>query len=560
MIETCSMNRSIADLTGNTFDVAIVGGGIYGASVARDAAMRGLSVALVDQGDFAHATSANHGRIVHGGLRYLQHGDFARMRHSIEERRHHLRTAPHLVRPLPFVVPCYRGLRPGKTLFGLALGLNDLISFDRNRGLHRSQRIPAGRLLTRTDCLALCPLIEKDNLYAGGLYYDAQFLNPERLTLSILRSAVAAGAKVANYMKVTQFLHQDRVVTGLCGTDMLTGEKITIRARMVVNCAGPWIARTLELLTPNCRPFGTSFVRGMLFVTRPLVKDVAVMIPVPEGYRDPDAILQKGYRNFTIAPWRNRSLIGGYHVRHEGSPDEGAPTERDIEDFLRMINTAVPSARLDRKDVLAVYGGLLFGDDRSQSSDGVSCRKHYEIRDHEVVDDVHGLVSVLGVKFTTARGVAEKVVDLLFTKLGRRPVQCLTADTPVWGGEMEDPDRFLDSVLEAGCAGVAPSTIRHLVENYGTRYREVLSHVEHDKSLLEPLAASSPVIGAEVIHGIRTEMAQTLGDIVFRRTILGSERDQSRDVIERCADIMASELKWSPSRRNQEQKAVDAIW
>ena len=554
------MERVIGDLSRHAFDIAIIGGGIYGASLARDAALRGMTVALVDQGDFANATSANHGRIVHGGLRYLQHGDFARMRHSIEERRHHLRTAPHLVRPLPFMVPCYRGLRPGKALFGLALGLNDLISFDRNRGLARSRQIPAGRLLSRADCLALCPLIENDDLYAGGLYSDAQFLNPERLTLSILRSACVAGAKLANYVRVTQFLRQDRAVTGIRGTDLETGSEITIRARLVVNCAGPWIAQTLELLAPDCRPFGTSQVKGMLFVTRPLVKDVAVMIPARESYRDPDAILQKGYRNFSIVPWQNKSLIGGYHIRHEGSPDEGMPTERDIEDFLHMINAAVPSVHLDRKDVLAVYGGLLTGDDRPENSDGVSCRKHYEIRDHEVVDNVPGLVSVLGVKFTTARGVAEKAVDLLLTKLGRRPVQCLTAETPVWGGEMEDPDRFLDSALEAGCAGVAPATIRHLAENYGTHYREVLNHGEHDKTLLEPLAASSPVIGAQVIHGIRTEMARTLGDILFRRTLLGSERDQNRDVIARCADIMARELKWSSSRRDQEQKAVHEIW
>ena len=200
------MLRKLLNLANETYDVLVLGAGIYGISVARDAALRGLRVALIDKGDFGHATSSNHHKIIHGGLRYLQHGDLKRMRESIRERGVLLRIAPHLVRPLPFLLPIYKNSLPGKLLMSMALKLNDLISLDRNVHLDRKQKIPRGRIISSSECLQIWPDIDQRGLTGGAVYFDVQVDNPERLNLALVLSAVRAGAEVANYVEAKGFL------------------------------------------------------------------------------------------------------------------------------------------------------------------------------------------------------------------------------------------------------------------------------------------------------------------------------------------------------------------
>ncbi|MFZ1747563.1 MAG: FAD-dependent oxidoreductase, partial [Nitrospirales bacterium] len=241
------MTRNLPRLANARYDVAVVGGGIYGACVAWDASLRGLSVVLLEQGDIGSGTSANSLKIIHGGFRYLQHGDFTRMRESIQEQMALMRIAPHLVHPLPVLIPTYgHGLR-GKEVFACALAINDLIGFDRNRLDDPQKHIPRGRILSRSRVLELLPNIPDAHLTGGGVFHDGMVYNSERLLLSFLHSAESMGAEVANYVKVVGYLKTNDQVRGLEAEDRLSGERFQVEANVVVNACGPWLDQTEDM-------------------------------------------------------------------------------------------------------------------------------------------------------------------------------------------------------------------------------------------------------------------------------------------------------------------------
>jgi glycerol-3-phosphate dehydrogenase len=280
------MKRTPSLLSQQVYDVAVIGGGIYGLSIARDAALRGLRVALVEQGDFGNATSSNHHKIIHGGFRYLQHADFQRMRESIRERRTLLRIAPHLVSPLPFLIPTYGHGLQSKLILTAALKCNDLISFDRNRDVGPDKVIPPGRILSRDECLRLCPGIEPHGLTGGIIFHDGQIYNPNRLHLSLAWSITQTGGVVVNYARVTDFLRQGSTILGIRVRDECSGQDLEVKARFTVNCGGPWINQLFQLLNlPERRTTGR-WIKAAVLVTRPLVPNLAVGVPSKARYTD----------------------------------------------------------------------------------------------------------------------------------------------------------------------------------------------------------------------------------------------------------------------------------
>jgi glycerol-3-phosphate dehydrogenase len=555
------MRRDLAALSDNVHDVLIIGGGIYGAFCAWDAALRGLSVALVDKGDFGHATSSNNLRIIHGGLRYLQHGDIRRMRESIGERKILMRIAPHLVHPLPFVIPTYRGTLQGKAVMALALALNDLIGFDRNGLSDPEKRLPAGRVISKSECLALVPGIEEQGLTGGAVWYDCQMHNSERMIFAALRSAGKAGAKMANYVEVTGFLMEGDRVTGVRAKDIQTDESFEIRAKVVVNTSGPWVNNVLSLTRGRAQNGKLRFSKAMnLVVNRSLTSGYAVGVPSRFRYKDGDALVSKGSRLLFITPWHNLSLIGTTHAPFDGGPDEFRVTERDIREFVREIDEAYPALSFKRKDVCFVHGGLLPANGTNGSEGGVSLLKQYQVRDHKKEDSVDGLVSVVGVKFTTARGVAQRATDLVFTKLGRKPPDSGTARTPVHGGDIELFEQFMLREADKHQRGPDADVLRHLIYTYGSAYQEVLAYLNEEPSLGERVSKRTPVIKAEIVHGIRKEMAQKLSDVIMRRTELGSFGHPGEEALRTCASIMSRETGWSDSRALSEMEEARAVF
>ncbi|MGH7676272.1 MAG: FAD-dependent oxidoreductase, partial [Gemmatimonadales bacterium] len=498
------MKRDLSALERHEFDVLVVGGGIFGIAVARDAVQRGLRVALVERGDFAHATSANSFRIVHGGIRYLQHGDLVRLRESCRERRALLRVAPHLVHPLPIVVPTYgRGVR-GRALLGAGFALYDLLAADRNRDVtDPDQRIPRGQMLSRVEVLELFPNLESNGLTGGGLFYDAQMRNPPRLALAFLRAAADAGAHAANYVEVTGFIRRHDTIGGVLCRDILTGQQFALRSRMVVNATGPWAEALLRdaLHVPLTPP--STFSRDACFVVpRPLLGRHA--LAVAAHTRDPDAIVSRQARHLFLAPWGGATVIGTWHTVHSGPPDRFAVTNEELAGFVDAVNTGYPALRLTLDDVSLWNAGLVLFGTNLPGAVNLRYGKRSRIVDHARVHSVAGLVTVIGVRFTTARAVAEAVVNLVGRKLGRRLPACTTATAPADGGAIEQIGAFLHGAVESRPAVIRAETMHRLVHNYGAGYRRILRYQETGAAWLEPVGASG-VLRAEIAHAVREE-------------------------------------------------------
>jgi glycerol-3-phosphate dehydrogenase len=543
------MKRELARLADLTFDVAVVGGGVYGAAVAREASLRGLAVALVEKGDFASATSSNSHKIVHGGLRYLQHADFLRVRESIRERSALLRIAPHLVRVQSFLMPTYgHGLRGREALLA-ALSLNELLSFDRNRGLDRSRCIPPGRMLSAAECSRLAPGIRREGLTGGALWYDGLMIDSERVVLAFLESAVERGAAVANYAAAMAPLVRNGRLEGLRVRDVLGGAELDLRARAVVDAGGPWSVRGALAGPGSASLDDLALAKALNLVLPPIVGDHA--IGVGRRYRDDSGREQSDRRLFFLVPWRGATLAGTTYLPYEGTADELAITEAEIETFLQEIVLAYPSARLSRGDVRLVHAGLVPVTGPRGSAGDVELARRFQIRDH-----ADGMLSVTGVKYTTARGVAEAAVDRVMARCGVAARRA-SSDVPLHGGEFEGGiDRYVEREVAAASPGVSAAAIRHWVAAHGSRYREVMALGAEDPRWLAPIADDTEVTGADIVHSIRHEMAIALADVVFRRTGLGSAGDPGGRALEAAARIAAQELGWNDARTSDELAAV----
>ena len=536
------MKRDIAALADREFDLVVVGAGVYGAAIAWDASLRGLSVALIDKADFGSGTSFNNLKTIHGGIRYLQHADFKRMRESVRERRNLMRIAPHLVHPLPFLVPTYRGsIMKSRTAMRVALLVNDLVSWDRNRIHDRQKHLPAGKALGRDECLELAPGIETEDLTGGVLWHDAQMHNSDRLTLSFVLSAAVEGATVANFVEVTDLLRDCTRVRGVRARDALGGtEGLEIRGKLVVNAAGPWV----DSFTGSPQRL-FHFSKAMNLVTRAVVHDVAIGVVSRRPHRDSDAVIDTGGRFLCLIPWRDVTLVGTAHMRYGGTPDDVEATEEDIRELLDDVNDAYPEANLDRDDVRLVHRGLLPMVSGTPNGSGVTLVKSYQLD-----DTVDGLLSIVGVKYTTARDVAEKAVDRALMLIGTSPVASRSGATPVVGGDIESFDDFLENAE----GDVPADALRHLVYTYGSRYSEIL------KGDCERVSDTSPVLASEVRHAMREEMALDLASVVLRRTELGTAGHPGRATLEACAAIVQSELGWSDDRTASELESLESFY
>ncbi len=547
------MELNLRKLSDRSFDVAIVGGGIYGVSIARDAALRGLAVALVEKEDFGGATSANSHKIVHGGLRYLQHADLRRVRESIRERSALLRIAPHLVRPQAFLMPTYgHGLRGREALF-VALRLNDLLSIDRNRALQPARRIPDARMVSKSECLRLAPGIREPGLTGGALWYDALMLNSERLLFAILRAAIDAGADAANYAEATEVLTRSGRVEGVRVRDARGGSLFEIRARAVVNAAGPWSIGGFGGRSSPPQATTIRLAKAMNLVTRSILGDHA--IGVRRHFRDASGVLRSDQRLFFLVPWRDRTLIGTTYLPYDGAPDGFTVTDPEIERFLDEINASYPPARLSRADVRLVHGGLVPVAGSRETAGDVELATRYQIRDH-AGEGLEGMITVTGVKYTTARGVAEAVVDRLASKLGIEASRSRSAELPVWGGDIEHVDEYVAREARAPHEGTTAQTVQRLIANYGSRYRDVIAEVGGDVRLLAPIAEGTDVTGAELTFAVRREMAAKLGDVVFRRTDLGSAGYPGEGALTAAVVLVAKELGWDEARVESELAEV----
>ena len=553
------MERNLAALTTTEFDLIIIGGGIYGTVAAWDASLRGLKVALIEKSDFGGFTSSNSLKIIHGGLRYIQQGDVKRMRESIRERRILMKIAPHLVHPMPCIMPLYGHFGKGPEALRIALLINDIVGFDRNRLDDPQKRLPAGKILSRAECQRLVPGAREQNLTGGALWYDCQVYNSERLMISFLHSAAANGAKFANYVAAKGLVIRDGRVVGVKAQDTVSGDPLELWGRMVLNMSGAWANEVMQWLHPQPKPPRVKWSRAYNIITRKLVNDYAVGITGKHTVMEDGKLVAKGSKVFFIAPWRNYSLVGTIHDVYNDVPSAFAIRETEVVNFMQEINDAYPGAQLKRQDIRFFYGGILPMTRPDAKTGEVVLVKHYHLFDHQKADGIDGMVSVVGVKYTTARDVSVKAVDLVVKRLGKSNHGTQTESVPVFGGAIDRINDFLNQTIIAHKDSLPEPVIRQLVYNYGSVYPRILNYGEIEPNLLQPLA-NSAVLPAEIIYAAREEMVVHLADVVWRRTELGSGGNPGEPVLRAVADLLAKELGWSEQREREEIEQTQRIY
>jgi glycerol-3-phosphate dehydrogenase len=504
-----------------TFDVLVIGGGIVGAAVARDAATRGLATALVERGDFAGGTSGKTSRLVHGGLRYLRDFRIGLVREAVRERDRLLRLAPGLVRPLRFVIPVYEGRGLGTWSLRFGLFVYDALS--------REKCVPRRVWLSPGDVLAEEPKLDPEGLRGGGLYFDAA-CNDARLVLAVLRDASDAGAAVANHAEAVELLRDGDRVAGARVRTLLPEESVDVRARVIVNATGVWLDRLRARAAGSLRP----------------TKGVHVLVPRERIGNMEGVVLtaRRDRRVMFVVPWGAWSLVGTTDTDYAGDPDRVTAERDDVDYLLESVNDAFPSAHLTLSDVGSTFAGLrplLRGRSDGAAESDVS-------RAHEIFEDPDGLLSVAGGKLTTQRAIAEDVVDRVCARLPRR-LACVTRDRPL--GPPASAEADLRSM------GFDERAAAHLASRHDP---EDLRPFLGEPDARERIADGLPYLWIEVHAAVGAEMALTLQDLLVRRLgILYEAADQGRSVAPAVASRMGRLLEWDAMRIHTELAAYEEL-
>jgi glycerol-3-phosphate dehydrogenase len=551
------MQRDLLNLSRTEYDVLIIGGGAAGAAAAREAALRGYRTALIERQDFGGGTSAHCFKVVHGGIRYIQHLDVPRLRASCRERSTLLRLAPHLVRPLPFVIPTYGAAQNSKWLLGAGMLMYDALTADRNINQgDRQRQVRWTRFLSRDETLKMFPDVRRDGLTGAAVFEDGQMHNPPRLVLAFVSAAQQLGADVANYVGAERLLMRDRRVYGVVARDKITGEQFDIRARVVVNAAGPWAEGLLGDVSPAAMRTPGTYSRDACFViAREQSADAALALQ--GATRDADAVFRRGGRHLFLVPWRGRTLVGVWHSVVRREPDSVGLTRDELQRYISEINESYPGFDLHESEVLRTDFGLVpFGNAANQSVSQLSFGKQSRLIDHRVSDKIDGLITLISVRYTVARSDAARALDCATTQLGERLDSSLSTTEPLAGGDIESTEQLLSDMQRLRPSWLPPAAAEALAMNYGTEARDLLALAEFEPALRRCVGGTTTSL-AEVAWAIEHEMAQSLSDVVFRRTGLGTAGDPGVPALTETAAYMQQMLGWSHKRTGEELHGVE---
>jgi glycerol-3-phosphate dehydrogenase len=507
-----------------------------GAGVARDLALRGVAVALFEKGDYASGTTSRSSKLIHGGLRYLELLDFALVRESLAERETLRRLAPHLVRPLPFLVPVYRDSARGLIKVRIGLALYDRLApgADRERS----------RVLSSVAALALEPSLRPEDLRGAGYYFDDLLLSPERLCLENVLSACRAGGRAFNYCEVEEVVRGPRGVEGVRVRDLLSNRVYTVPARVVINAGGPWVDRLRELAgIAEQGPRVTRTTKGIHCVL-PRLSERAVYASTRDG------------RVVLAVPWRDFSVVGTTDTDFDGDPDHVEATGAEVRYLLDEVRRVLPGPSVAEREVVYTYAGVRPLSFEARQRPGDVSRKH-----RVVVEGGGRFLSVTGTKLTCFRSLAQQVADMVMRTLGRR-AECRTEWLALDGSDQEvsrlEVRAWLDVGPEVAAGRLGPETIEALVATYGRAWPRLVDLAGKVPEGDAPLCPQNPDVVAQLSYAVTHEHAVSLQDVLLRRTGIGTSRCQGRDCAEAIGVRMAALLGWSPRRLAAELDAWES--
>ncbi len=519
------MKRDFDELDKPTFDLIVVGGGIVGTGIARDASLRGLRTLLLEKEDFACGTTSRSSRLIHGGLRYLRHLDLHLVRQDMREREVLLKIAPHLVHPLPFVLPLASPLARG--VMALGMRLYDLLSFDKT--------LPSHRYLSRRETLELEPGLALARLSGSYLFYDCQVAFAERLCLENALSAAEHGAFVINHARVTGLVNDGSAVTGVQVEDMLSGQVHRVKASIVVNVAGHWMDGICNMFPKLLKPTVRK-TKGIHILT-PQVSHKAVVL-----------FAHTDNRLFFVIPWQGYSLIGTTDTDYSGDLDSVYAEPEDVDYLLTEVRQAFPSLR--KEDIFYATAGLrsLAGSMGKRAS---NISRRHKLIDHQRSDGTGGFVSVLGGKITSYRGIAQETVDLVCQKVGVK-ASCVTAEAPLPGASAVPQEKVPQATQESG---LPVETVSHLVGLYGSRFSQILDLARQDGRGSQSICPHCRDILAQVWHAVKEESTFTVTDFLLRRSAIGLGPCQGLDAVDTVAREMGRLLGWSNTEQQRQSEA-----
>lgn len=536
-----SSPRDLAPIQQAEYDVIVIGGGINGAGVARDAALRGLKTILVEQHDFASGSSSWSSRLIHGGLRYLEYFEFPLVRESLKEREILLRIAPHLVAPLQLTIPIYGDRSRPYSQIWAGMILYDLLSWDKT--------LPSHQMLPQKQFKQQFPNLTTANLVGGAQYYDAQVALAERLCLENIISARNAGAIALNYLEVMELPIKDDRITKVICQDKLTGERITIsgsKNAVIINTAGPWIDQVCQRGSKagHPSPIGDCHKNGGTKGSH-IVVDNFSGAPATTLYVE----AKSDGRPFFIIPWLGKYLIGTTDLAYKGDLKQIKADNDEIDYLLQEVNGVIPTANLSRDDIKFTYAGVRPLPNSEGKKPGSITRKHI-IFDHRQ-EGVANLFSLIGGKLTTYRQVGEEIVDLIVKRMKRlpsadphkSPIPCQTDILPLPGCILPNDQRIHEAITEYN-SSLSIETIYYLFSVYGAIALEVLELTRENPKLREYLSPDLPDIKAQIVYAVTNESAHTLVDILRRRTSLAMNGDYGLNLLAVVTETLQQFCGW----------------
>ncbi len=557
-------SRALSNFS-KVFDVLVIGGGINGLGIAWDLSLRGLSVALVERGDFGSETSAGTFRIIHGGFRYLQQFDIKRLLVSAREQQILRQLAPHLVHPLGFLIPCSGLGMKGRPLLACGATVYELLAWFRNNGVFESHKLPRHKILGPEAVRQTAPGLDMEKISGGLVFFDCQVSNIDRLTYEVACAADAAGAVMMNYVEAekinTQPVQAGRIISSVTVRDCRTGERTEIRAGTVVSAVGPWSSSLLKRLDPPPQlkeRKAPRFKKGVQLVFPAMNLPYGVLLESSARHEGDTRVSRGANRSYFLVPWNGLTLAGTAEFETRGEPDQYKVAADEIELFCSELESSYRSESLGVDNIRTVFGGYIPTDHSFPDLQEAVNNEPTALKDDLLFQGgeqggqlPQNLLVVVGTKYTTFRALSERVGDLVVSKLGKSS-ECRTAHAKLPYSVGYELERYVKEQCTRAHGILTETVIRRLVRNYGSGTEELLELIQRKPKLAEPIPGAEEILKAEVVYAANSKFAVSLADIVCRRVPFLSSTKFSESILQATAEIVRTHAEWDETTLRSE--------